>query len=285
MEIGVAPFTRAGDLSPLTPLIPQLQAIEAHLKDPNLSNAVREMILRFGPSLFTKREEGADARSRQTLEKVKGKQRKGVAKPIAPVSPPRAKEKKRPEFTYCLSRGVRHSYKPYIRDISTPDWAESRCGKVASISCDGAFDRATVHGLLETYESRIQNGRDKDRLHPALSISAYTEGLELVRSAFETEKADKYEEVRVRTRVPQFWPKRVWDTPEDLMSAEQSQHLSAELAGLQLTGMTAKAPSVKAPSGSRPKRSMKKVVRTNALVLHRISYVTDEEDDTDWEDF
>jgi hypothetical protein len=214
--------------------------------------------------------------------KLKSKKK---GQPTCPISPPRCKEKKKPEFTYCVSRGIRHSYTPFIRDISTPEWSDSRSEITAKLAPEEKFNMIHSHEMLETYEYRIQNGMDREHLHPAMALTAFREGNGLVRSAFESSKTEKYESVEIQYKIPRYWPERAWDSPDRTMSVEHSQKLYDFLSNMQMAGVNAKVMSPKIPATPRPKKLVKKMSRANGISLHRTNFMTDEEDDTEWDDF
>jgi hypothetical protein len=205
---------------------------------------------------------------------------KPVSSPVSPMPKRQYQKTKDREFKHALSHGVRHSYQPYIRDISTPDWAATATSPpVAGIG--GDFDVCEAHGQLEVCEHRIINGLDKEHRHPALCVEAAALDIEF--TALEEEKADRYAVCEVSEKVPTFWPPRVWDSPEKKLSDEESKRLEQLLVG---QGMEVVQKLVKPPVRMRPSVSPQpRVKKTTVLLLDTNDYRTDGSDeDTDWDE-
>jgi hypothetical protein len=183
------------------------------------------------------------------------------------------------EFKYALPHGVRHSYRPYIREISTPDWAATAPSSPAAFA-SGDFDVRDAHGQLEACEHRIISGVDQARRHPALCIDAASLRPELTLG--ESERAERYAVCEISEKVPAFWPARMWDQPAGRLSDVDSKRLGELLHGQEpeVLPKVAKS-SVKIGPSLSPHR----VKKTSLLLLDMNDYRTDASDEeTDWDE-
>jgi hypothetical protein len=264
---------------PLTEPLP-LDSIAA-FRSPNADirfSALRDFMLRMGLSLQPARADPAPKpppKPRPPPSPVSTP----MSSPIA-ITPKRQYQKTRDrEFKYALSHGVRHSYEPYIRDISTPDWTATAPSPLsAAVAAD--FDICGLHRRLEVCEHRIINGRDTKRHHPAMCIEAADAEVEL--TADEEEKAERYAVCEIAERIPTFWPSRIWDGPEARLSEGESRRLEEMLAG---NGTENVPKIVKSPIRIRPSMSpQQKVKKTTLVLLDMNDYLTDGSDEeTDWD--
>jgi hypothetical protein len=198
-----------------------------------------------------------------------------------PPLPKRQYQKTRErEFKHNVSHGIRHSYQPYIREISTPDWAAASPAPAAPPGIAG-FDIREAHGRLEFCEHRIINGRDPQFRHPAQAIAA-AEIEPFDPTPIEAEKVDRYDICEVTERIPRFWPERQWDRDGTRMTEEETKRLEEAIAGPECPPKPPRSAVRIRQSPSGPP----KVKKTSLVVLDFHKYETDgSETETDWEDF
>jgi hypothetical protein len=202
--------------------------------------------------------------------------------PLSPAPKRQYQKTKDREFKHAAPHGTRHSYQPYIREISTPDWEPAKPASRPGANFS-AFDICEIHGRLELFEHRIINGHDPLYSHPAQCIPA-AEEREFDPNQTEAEKTQRYQNGEVIERIPRFWPDRKWDRPADRMSEEETKKLQDAIAG---PGGDASLKMVKSPARVRPSSTgPHRVKKTSVLPLDFHNYRTDGSDgETDWDEF
>ena len=294
MEGGAAAATtlpRATDMSPAAnPLlqIPNFAALGAQMKDPKISANFRNLILKFGFQIQPRRDDHPEPRAGADRAGKQKAASKGKKIKKAPRDPTKPRPPKRAQFKHCVSRGIRHNYVPYIRSISTPDWAEATIDPIHEEKVEG-FDRLGAHRELEIYESRILCGMDPLNFHPVLARKAKEEDRGLVLCLYECEKAQRYETERVKEKIPKFWPARPWDTDEtrmnDAETAAMEKRLKEEEEKL-MADFTARSSPLLTPRRTQTASvKLKKPQRTTLVELHAGNFLTSSDDDTDLDDF
>lgn len=291
MEGGAASATTLprSDISPApSPLLqlPNFAALGAQMKDPNFSEHFRNLFLKFGRQ--ARREDGQDGHAKSEKSGRQKTLGKGKKLKKAPRDPTKPRPPKKSQFKHCISRGIRHCYVPYLRNISTPDWTGEAIETMSSEKVEG-FDRAAAHREMEIYESRILCGMDPCNFHPVLARKAKAEDRGLVLCRYEFEKAQRYETQRVKERTPKFWPARPWDTDETRMTDGETAALQKRLKEEEerlMSEFSAKtSPLLPMRRCQTPNIKIKKPQRTTLVELHAGDFLTDCEDDTDVDDF
>jgi hypothetical protein len=200
-------------------------------------------------------------------------------KPVAPAPKRQYEKRKDNEFKQPACHGIRHSYQPYIRTISTPDWAPAEAAAQSSENFSG-FDFCEVHERLELFEHRIINGGDPQYRHPAQCLKA-AEERELQPTTDESERRERYSASEVIERIPRFWPERKWDHVDDKMSEEETKRLQDAMGGPPVDGRMVKLPARVRPSSKGSHR----VKKTSVVLLDSHDYRTDGSDgETDWDE-
>lgn len=292
MEIGAKPASGAlkpSEMSPAPALLQLRQSIpniEAMRSDPQFSSIFREMLMKFAYAHARKSTDVKPTDKKVQQTKPQTPVKKASSDPPTPAPSPESprQRKKKPEFKHCVSHGVRHSYVPYIRDISTPDWAgNADVGEGQKI--DG-FDVVQSHKNMEIYESRILCGYFPSYAHPILARKALMEDGGLVMTQYEYEKTQRYETQNVKERVPGFWPERPWDTPDVKMSPEETEVLAKRLRDEEEMLL----PDQRMRDQYSPKRSQsgtpkQKKPKSTLIKVTPVRYMTDDSDCTDIDDF
>jgi hypothetical protein len=264
---------------PVNPVLPfsWRTQVESQLQDPIMLATMLNSVMRL-----------------RTLQMLQAKKVASPPTPLAkpPPSPQSLKSpKKKPDFKSCASRGVRHSYAPYIRPISTPNWTDSpSADRPAESPHESDFTIRDMHRKLEVYESRIISRADHAHRHPALSVVAMDEADgPIVLSGAEADRADRYRAVEVADRIPRFWPARPWDRPEAMMTQEETDRM-AHWIEQQVVAARPGMPERMAPripriaSDGGVKKQVKK--KNSVIVLETELFLTDGSgDETDWEDY
>jgi hypothetical protein len=237
-------------------------------------NALRDFIRRMGLSLQPMKMEPPPP------PPPKPKARP-ASSPVSPLPKRQYQKTKDREFKHAVSHGVRHSYQPYIREISTPDWAAiTPCPSPVSEKC--GFDIRQIHGRLEFFEHRIINGHYQQYRHPAQCLVA-DDGRPFDPSSAESEKVERYLTGTVTERIPRFWPERSWDRECDRMTDEETKRLEEAIAG----PIPESPPKpVRSAVKIRSSGGSPRIKKTSMVMLDFHDYQTDEsEDETDWDDF
>lgn len=85
------------------------------------------------------------------------------------------------------------------------------------------FKRKQIfHMKAELFETRINDGLDLSRTHPAEAVTAATKAKSIKMNDDERGRYENYEEKLQNQMIPRFWEKRVWDTDENIMSDENT---------------------------------------------------------------
>ena len=155
------------------------------------------------------------------------------------------------------------------------------------------LDREERHRRLEIYESRIIWGSSLFE-HPAQSITAAHNGIPYVLSKEEHEKANRYEEVKCQHIVPKFWEPRVWDKPEDVISAEKTEELLKEIIDASTPKLQKE--NVHKSSKSTPRKTLKRSQSVSISMANKkksysrkpillpIGHFETDDEFSDWED-
>jgi hypothetical protein len=221
-------------------------------------------------------------------------QKSGPPEALSPPVVDRVRKKKGEGFTFSVSRGVRHFYENYIREISTPDWAAPCLPAALEPPPTGAFDIGATHLKLEICEHRIINGLDRARGHPAMCLDAAEEAPEETWAPYEAARKKRYARCDVAERIPTFWPARPWDTDAAVLSPDASERLRDKLREQGVLRPPLPQPSAaRKPPEKKPKRIRPTTVagrrvtsNTSLISLNFRKFLTDDSDDeTDWEDF
>lgn len=268
---------------------------DMQFSDPKLQ-ALRNWLIRSG-NLLMKQVSADKIHTSQSTDEIKSEtvsKKKQKQETPPPSQTPSPRKHKKVDFKQCATRGVRHVYQPYLREISTPDWAgnlssgdESETHEIEKI------DRIDLHKELEIYESRISSGGDSVHFHPIMARQAKIVDRGLVLSQHEHEKAMRYEAVPIVEKTPCFWPERPWDRPETRMSKGETEQLERKL--LEEDEKLKEFCSIQRPNPLvNPKRSQsstagpnktKRIMKTTIVKLDPIYYLTDDSDGTDLDDF
>lgn len=275
--------------SPLTQ-IQNFAKLEAQFTDPKFST-LRNLIMKLGPFMQAKaaptktEPKSADKPKQQTKSSKKAPK----AEPQSLAQSPSPRKQKKPEFKQCVSRGVRHVYQPYLRDISTPDWSGD-FSSTEQLNIIENFDRVKAHREMEIYEARILGGGDVLHCHPILARKAKEEDCGLVLSRLEYEKSQRYETVPVIEKVPGFWPERVWDRPETRMTKAETEETEKKLRAeeekiMEICAIERVNPIV-TPKRTQSGAGVKvKKMKSTTVKLDPIYYLTDDSDATEVDDF
>ena len=123
-----------------------------------------------------------------------------------------------------------------FQPVLTPDWHASDDDEKQDKVVD--FDQESVHSMLEVLEHRIQVGDDEVHEHPGMAVSVLAnEGVGTV-SRKEQRLRENYVTIEERPIVPTFWPRRVYDRPCDLLTANESDDLAAAIEALGTESFT-----------------------------------------------
>jgi len=141
-----------------------------------------------------------------------------------------------PSFEPIISRSRSASKNPAIpfekKRVLTPDW---ECRKedeqiVCNIKNNEDFEKiADLHHEIEVIERRIEYGLDKDHQHPGLAASIHNISGVTGVSRREKKLRDNYTHIVPVSMRPIFWPDRVWDSKEFLMTEEQTKLLKEKI--------------------------------------------------------
>ncbi|OHT08479.1 hypothetical protein TRFO_22991 [Tritrichomonas foetus] len=225
--------------------------------------------------------------------------------------------------TNSSSYKIKRSFSTFLippRNIYTPDWVEGPLSANPSQPSDSHkfseiankfhdFDIVAAHSKIEVFEARIQMGEDEAHPHPALARVAADECEDVTFSDVEIEKSQRYVTQKVIQPVPLFWPPRVYDTEENMMSVEQTKKF-AQAIKKEIDSVGEARPHIvkkKTPSKSSQPRHSKNKPNKRSSMYHdgrprkvgrppKVSslvtldfnrYDTDNEDEclTDFEDF
>lgn len=147
------------------------------------------------------------------------------------------------------------------------------------------YDLIEQHKRLEVFENRIINGLISKYGHPAYSIKAAEEEENLNLNETEMEKADRYECMETPQKIPNFWPERVWDKPNDIFNKEESDKMKKLIVSsrevLELSRRIQRAKSTSSITKSSVYRSnstqkIKQNIKKNYIVqLSMIDFETD----------
>lgn len=280
---------------PATSALSQIQnlaKIEAQFTDPKFAT-LRNLIMKLSPLMQPK---GAPVERVKTEPKTaeKPKQQQKVSKkavkpePQTNSQPQTPRKQKKPEFKQCASRGVRHVYQPYLRDISTPDWSGD-FSSTDQLNVIENFDIVEAHREMEIYEARILGGGDVLHCHPILARKAKEEDSGLVLSKHEYDKSMRYETIPVIEKAPDFWPMRAWDRPDTRMTKAETEETEKKLKYeeekiMEICSVQRVSPIV------TPKRTLSstgvkvKKMKSTVVKLDPIYYLTDDSDATEMED-
>ncbi|KAH0793777.1 hypothetical protein GPJ56_002329 [Histomonas meleagridis] len=186
---------------------------------------------------------------------------------------------------------------PPVKRIKTPDWIENKEPISPQISQESSplvpfeeFNFVKEHQMIELFEARIISGIEEDFYHPAQARDLAAESFDVVMTKEETEKSDRYQCTMLPEKTPLFWPERVWDTPESMMTEEESNSLKSEIETINILPKEfPKPPPPRSPTPSQHKRSHSsntKRSRHNFVVQIQFGSIdTDDDDFTDFSDF
>lgn len=270
--------------------------------EPNLPPPIQKLILMLVAQQANAKSNGSKESALQKPDDVntmtpKSKpipqtQHKMPPRPKTPQAPhkkaPKRKIAFRPDSPPIRSHFItRHNTPPAMQPIKrvlTPDWVQET--ESSPNPLDGTdtstfnFDIIDAHRKIEVYECRITYGDDAQHVHPALARELAMEDLPTVFTREESERYENYEEHPFLRRTPLFWTERVWDTPQSMMTMEESDALQAEIE--QVTNIVIVPKPVKAPPSPRP-RGRRPQSRGQMLNLPIGFFDTDPEDETDWD--
>lgn len=91
------------------------------------------------------------------------------------------------------------------------------------------------HRRIELFETRIIDGIIESNPHPFEAVEfARTKFIDknkkrIKMSQEETDRYDNYEPEKTTPKIPNFWPKRVWDKPEHYMTNAESILLKSRI--------------------------------------------------------
>jgi hypothetical protein len=175
-----------------------------------------------------------------------------------------------------------------VKRIITPDWIDAAPSTPAFPAplAGAGFDLVSSHKRIELFESRIQSGIDTRYKHPALAREAANTSETPIPTKDELAKRDRYQEVNIPAIVPRFWPPRPWDS--NVLADDATETLRAEIAEFnrlpvfnRVDGFPQSPFKLKRSMSVSPKRNRPDPV----VALPVSSFVTDDDDDTDWGDF
>ena len=201
---------------------------------------------------------------------------------------------------------TRSSSRPYVKPpvrIQTPEW-EDLSAKRSQTENEGSTDnekgeeervdlgrieeeRRNNHIQLEYFETRIQNGDDKQHMHPVQAHEMAESGMTIVMTHEEYNKTNRYKQVNYVPRVPTFWEPRVWDNKENQMDAHETevleQNIQLSYENKALDEEEYYHDSSTASSRRKNKKSKKNRAFLSIPIYDFMTNSTDE--DTDWNDY
>ena len=112
--------------------------------------------------------------------------------------------------------------------VKTPDWVQGSVNiqndeQLNYKNSSETYDFRAKHRRMEIIEIRILDGRDEQHIHPGYSPEIEISNPDLHETQFELEETRHYKQRDVRSRVPLFWPKRVWDTDDYQMDEAETE--------------------------------------------------------------
>jgi hypothetical protein len=148
--------------------------------------------------------------------------------PAAPEPPKRARVSRAPP----ASRKPRP--KPASKDRSAraradPDSESEKTDDEPEPDAIPLGERESVLYKLEIIESRIQKGEDPEHCHPAMAVSLLPDYSFDDVTPEEKEAKRNYQTIIEDQTLPNSWPARFWDTPQDRLSDAQSRALLEKL--------------------------------------------------------
>ncbi|OHT04592.1 hypothetical protein TRFO_27855 [Tritrichomonas foetus] len=186
-----------------------------------------------------------------------------------------------------------------IKRIQTPDWVDADVSPVIpEVKPILDYEMEKSHIRLEIYENRIIGGVEERFIHPASAINASDLDGELILTPQEELKTKNYKFIDVVQPTPLFWPKRCWDTPENMMTREQNDKVSNEVRIVTEISQSLEigrgphsrppstSPKIRRSSSSRANKTRaNKRARDSILNISFVNYLTDDSDFTDNENF
>ena len=203
-------------------------------------------------------------------------------------------------FFSNLPSPSRPSSRPYIKPparIQTPEWEDlsakksqndkvrkNQGRKVNLLKIEE--NRRANHIQLEYFETRIQNGDDKQHTHPVQAHEMAESGMTIVMTHEEYLKTKRYEKTDYLLKTPKFWEPRVWDKPENQMNESETESL---VQNIQLSYENKALDEEEyyhdsaQPSSRRKNKKSKKNRAFLSIPIY--DYVTNSSsEDTDWDD-
>jgi hypothetical protein len=179
------------------------------------------------------------------------------------------------------------------KQIIVPEWQQElpKLENKPPQSDRADFDLIGRHHRLEIIESRIEKGRYEYYKLPlqVIELDTYMESpFEL--SSNEEKMLDEYVNIVSQPKIPNFWPKRPWDRPDDLLPGAISEQLARQIEkkiAEQLFRDDATGRQRHAKKSRSELIKIRKKVRRAAIIvkLPTLEYWTDDYDDQtdfDW---
>lgn len=235
---------RAGEAAPVSKSESALQNIIATFlkQNPNLSSniafAIRSVFNQKNHSSSrlkqTSTHSKAPPKPKKSSKSVKKKKKEGegegaasakVAQKQKVVKPVKIKEPKSKSMYEKRQTIIINSAE--VKRVLTPNDVE--VGNIEEteekIVLPKNYDLIEQHKRLEVCENRIINGVNNKYGHPAFSVKAAEEEENLNLNEAELQKAERYQCLETPQKIPDFWPERVWDRPDDVLSREDSEKM------------------------------------------------------------